>query len=311
MTYLKRIKWVFNPEEYTGIGHTHAQVPTPYILADRIRIFYAGRVSGISNIFSVDISPPPNFEVLSLSGSAVLMPSKNAGTFDDEGVMPSCIIQKEGIEYLFYSGWNSRNTIPYHNSTGIAKYNPSLNQIERIYDGPVMERTYQHPYLAVTPCVWRSADIYECLYISGLGWKKEIGKSYEPIYVVKKAYSDNLLDWQRPTEQHIPSEFALECFSNPTVNYDSNNQELDILFCSRNAFDFRVNSNNSYKIKYAKEKNGKVERLQIEWGGSSASKNELEMQCYPTFFKWGDKQYIVYNGNSFGKTGFGIAEFIK
>ena len=31
-------------------------------------------------------------------------------TFDDEGVMPAQILKN--TYYMFYSGWNSRNTVP-------------------------------------------------------------------------------------------------------------------------------------------------------------------------------------------------------
>jgi hypothetical protein len=34
---------------------------------------------------------------------------------------------------------------------------------------------------------------------------------------------------------------------------------------------------------------------------------DSEMMCYPHIFKCDNKVYLMYNGNAFGKHGFGIA----
>jgi hypothetical protein len=309
MPLLKRIKWVFNPEKFEHLVFTHAQVPTPYVMSDRIRVFISGRVGKISHVFTVDITPPPNCEIISVSKAPIFSPNNNMGTFDDEGVMPSCFVRR-GDDILFlYSGWNSRNTVPYHNSTGIAKYDPVENSITRLYDGPILERNYLHPYLAVTPSVWEADDQYNALYISGLSWLKGEDR-YEPLYVIKKANSKNLLDWDRPAGQYIPSNHDFECFSNPAVKVRDKGK-VDVIFCSRNAFDFRDNPNNSYKMGYAKLNDGIVTRGEIGWGGNSETPMEDVMQCYPAFFLWDGTYYVLYNGNGFGKTGFGIAEYIE
>ncbi|CAM3796377.1 hypothetical protein POPA111323_09695 [Polynucleobacter paneuropaeus] len=307
---LRRIKWVFNPQDHADLGFTHAQVPTPLIMEDRIRVFVSGRVGKISHVFTIDITPPPECRVISISKTPIFSPNHNIGTFDDEGVMPSCFVTRDDGEIQFlYSGWNSRNTIPYHNSTGIAKYLPVENKMERLFDGPILERTYLHPYLAVTPTVWKNKGGFNALYISGLEWIKGEDR-YEPLYVIKKATSKNLLDWDRPIEQFIPSRHNLECFSNPSVRHDTH-EVFDVLFCSRNAFDFRSNPLNSYKIGYASIDGNAVIRGDIQWTGSPASVLENVMQCYPSFIEWGGKTYVIYNGNAFGATGFGLAEFIK
>lgn len=302
---LKRIKWYSPPLEFMNIFYT--QVPTPIVLDDRIRILYAGRINNITHIYSIDLSPPPVLEIISFTDIPIMYPSQEMGTFDDEGVMPSFILKDNGKHYFFYSGWNSRNTIPYHNATGIAEYDPENNSIARLYDGPIMDRTYEHPYLAVTPCVWKDEEIYKALYISGLSWKKHKDR-YEPLYVIKFAKSHNLIDWDRPVEQFIESKYELECFSNPSVKVNENG--LDILFCSRNCFDYRDDPVRGYKLGYASLLNDQVSRKDVEWLGDSLPGADDIMQCYPSFFQWEGKDYIVYNGNGFGSTGFGIAEVL-
>ena len=302
---LKRIKWFSPPLESKNIFYT--QVPTPLVLNDKIRILYAGRVKNITHIYSIDLSPPPKLEVINFSDTPLLYPNKSKGTFDDEGVMPSFLFKENNKHYLFYSGWNSRNSVPYHNATGIAEYHLENNSIVRLYDGPIMDRTYNHPYLAVTPCVWKDKEMYNALYISGLAWKKYKNK-HEPLYVIKFANSHNLIDWERPIEQFIESRYELECFSNPTVKV--NKDGLDILFCSRNCYEYRDDPDRGYKLGYATFVNGKVTRNDVEWLGHSFVDLDDIMQCYPSFLKFENKDYVVYNGNGFGSTGFGIAQIL-
>jgi hypothetical protein len=38
---------------------------------------------------------------------------------------------------------------------------------------------------------------------------------------------------------------------------------------------------------------------------------DSEMMCYPHIFECDGKQFLLYNGNEFGKYGFGIAELQK
>ena len=37
---------------------------------------------------------------------------------------------------------------------------------------------------------------------------------------------------------------------------------------------------------------------------------DSEMQCYPHLFRCDEKVYLLYNGNAFGKAGFGLAEWV-
>jgi len=305
--YLRRVKWHTPPLESQGVVYT--QVATPIVMEDRIRILYAGRINNITHIYSLELSPPPSFDIISFDTKPIFYPNRAMGAFDDEGVMPSCVVKEAEEYYLFYSGWNSRNTIPYHNATGIAKYDIEKNIVIRMSDGPVMDRNYEHPYLAVTPCIWKDKNRYNALYISGLSWKKH-NEKYEPLYVIKFATSENLIDWQRPVEQFIESRYELECFSNPTIKKGID-ESFDILFCSRHCFDYRDSAERGYKIGYAKLQNNQVTRRDVKWVGNMFKGKDDIMQCYPSFFQWDEKDYVVYNGNGFGATGFGIAEVMK
>ena len=305
MIELQRLKWIFDPGE-TAQVFSHAQVPTPLVLKDRIRVFFSGRIKTISHIYSIDIEPPPKFSPILETLKIAMYPNSNIGTFDDEGVMPSCFVINGEEIYHYYSGWNSRNTIPYHNSTGIAIYDEKTGNLNPKFQGPILERNYLHPYLAVTPTVWAEKDRYLALYISGVEWKKGLDR-YEPIYVIKEAYSQDLINWIRPFDQVISSNFEDECFSNPSVHIDLA-KKTHVLFCSRASMDFRKNQKNTYKMGYATKENDGYVRRPLRWSGKEMSSKENEMQAYPHFFEWDGELFTLYNGNGFGLTGFGVAK---
>ena len=94
---------------------------------------------GRSHIFSIDLDKRLRPIVSTLKKR--LGPSSCPGTFDDE-VMPADVVNTSQGAKLLYSGWNSRNTVPYHNSTGLADLDESGN-IVRFGYGPVMERNWK------------------------------------------------------------------------------------------------------------------------------------------------------------------------
>ena len=82
-----------------------------------------------------------------------------------------------------------------------------------------------------------------------------------------------------------------------------------MFFCFREAIGFRTDKNKGYKLGYAysedmvnwiraDEKLG-LNFYQDDW--------DSDMQCYPNAFICEDKLHLLYNGNQFGKFGFGLA----
>ena len=81
-------------------------------------------------------------------------------------------------------------------------------------------------------------------------------------------------------------------------------------YAKRKKSDYRTNIKNSYRIGYAESNDG------IKWirKDSLMKKFDIsndgwdsEMICYPFIFDHKGKRYMLYNGNGYGKTGFGLA----
>ena len=303
---------VFDPKVHAPWVHSHAQVPTAFEMQDWIRVFYAGRnQAGRSFITYVDLDKETPSKIIYVHDRPISELGR-IGTFDDEGMMPSDVVTLNGVSYLYYSGWNRRLTCPYHNATGILKSVDGGHEFRRPFEGPVLDRIPTEPYLAVTPTVIIDDGIWKMWYVSGLSWQEVNGK-FEPVYVIKYAYSDDGINWRRPSEVCIPSKHPLEAFSRPSVVKDGDTYKM--WFCCRDSVDFRGGSG-SYHFGYAESKDGVNwirDDLQATWM-REAQEWDSQMQCYPYVVdvncKGSTRRYLFFNGNGFGSTGFGYAEFV-
>jgi hypothetical protein len=80
-------------------------------------------------------------------------------------------------------------------------------------------------------------------------------------------------------------------------------------FCYRYATDFRANRERAYRLGYAWSRDGRRWTRDDREAGIdvSAAGWDAEMQCYPHVFWCDDQAYLLYNGNAFGRDGFGVA----
>lgn len=286
----------------------YAQTPTPLVLEDRVRVYFASRDErGRSFIRYVDLSnfdptmiiARPTEYMLGAPVPPVLENGK-PGAFDSCGQMPSYAQLRRGDVDLYYSGWLApAGDTPYHNATGLARSLDGGATFRRVHEGPVLDRTPDEPYLAVTPCLAGN----RLWYISGLRWETIAGRP-EPIYVIRHAELYEGTGWDRDGEDVIPQRHAQECFSRPWVVKVSD-REWRMWFCFRNALDYR-NGQGAYRIGYATSVDGREwsrhDEVQLERGGWDST-----MQCYPAVFESKGNLYMLYNGNTFGKHGFGLA----
>jgi hypothetical protein len=82
-----------------------------------------------------------------------------------------------------------------------------------------------------------------------------------------------------------------------------------MFFCFRQSFNFRRNRDRAYRIGHASSsdlvswmRDDNKPHLDVTPGGWDS-----DMVCYPHVFECDGKVYILYNGNEFGRYGFGLA----
>ena len=296
---------IFAPSDHPDWAISHAQVPTPLLYPTKVRVFYADRdATGKSFTTFVDLDRRDLGSII-YHHKVPILPLGAPGTFDDDGVMPSYALRHEGLVYLYYSGWNRGMTVPYRNSVGIAVSEDEGTTFRRLYEGPVLERTPLEPYIAVTPTILKEPGLWRMWYISGTHWVQVDGR-YEPVYVIKYAHSTDGISWVRPNHQCIPQHYPEEAFSHPTVI--KHDEKYLMWYCFRNSRDYRDGSG-AYRIGYAESPDGLAWKRMDDLNGLPVSAEgwDSTMTCYPFVLSFDGKTVMFYNGNGFGRTGFGYA----
>lgn len=287
---------------------THAQVPTVDDIGNgRLRIFFSTRnADNISHIGFLEIDTKNPKQVLYVHDKPVLTPGK-IGTFDDCGIMPSWVVNHKGEKYLYYVGWNVRNTVPYHNSIGLAKSCDGGLTFERYSEGPILDRNYTEPYFGTLGCILLEGSIWRMWYLSCTKWVIFNGKP-EPYYNIKYAESKDGIKWIQEGKVCIDFKNEKECgIARSCVIKEGNIYKM--WYSYRNLENYRTDRMNSYRIGYAESKDGlKWERRDGE-AGIDVSENGWDSQMieYPCVYEYKGTRYMFYNGNGFGRTGFGYA----
>jgi hypothetical protein len=80
-------------------------------------------------------------------------------------------------------------------------------------------------------------------------------------------------------------------------------------FSHRGASGFRSEQSRTYRVGYAESRDGAVWTRMDARAGIDVSRTgwDSEMVAYPFVFDHRGSRYLVYNGNCFGRSGFGYA----
>ncbi|MDD7885173.1 hypothetical protein [Flavivirga sp. 57AJ16] len=301
----KKIKHLFVANKQFDWMYSHGSNPVFMKLEGSInRVFFTCRDAlSRSHIAYVDIDFNNNFEVVNISKEPVLIPGE-LGMFDDSGVVMGCLQNVDKQLFLYYLGWNLKVTVPWLNTIGLAIFNPLTGKFEKAGNAPVMDRSHEDPFSISYPSILFENGIYRMWYGSNLSWGKD---QADMKHVFKYAESNDGIHWKRTNKIVVNLEHENEyALSKPWVIKDKDVYKM--------WYSYRANGRiTTYRIGYAESLNG------IEWrrldskAGINVSDTgwDSEMISYPCVFDFNNKRYMLYNGNEYGKTGFGIAVLNK
>lgn len=296
--------WLYSCDFY---GTGYAQDAFVDILNDKVwRIYYSARTKDVvSYPYYLDVEAGNPKNIISIRKEPLMVPGR-PGTFDDTGITMTSIVRiDEHTKYIYYCGWNRKQTVSYSLSIGICKVTDD-SKYEKLFEGPVMERSVFNPIAVSAPMVIRDKDIFRMWYISFPSWEM-YGEKLEPIYVVKHATSADGIHWQCDNHICIGSSYPGEAIGRPWVIKDEGLYKM--WFSTRGIEDYRSKEGNHYMIGYAESADG------VNWNrmpekcniGLSDSGWDSEMLEYASVIRSNNTYYMIYNGNAFGKTGFGYA----
>lgn len=306
---------IFNINEFAPFAdYEFAQSPQLLVFDDYYRIYFSSRhknlVNGmpISDVLYVDFDPEFK-SIIDYSRSAVL-PKPILGAFDEHGIFPFHPFRKSSNELMaFLSGWSRRTSVPVETSIGIAKSEDEGRTFTRIGPGPIVTSSVKEPFLVGDPYVIEENNLLHMFYIAGVSWKYfESEKSPQRVYKIKKATSSDGINWIKNDVDLIQDRIGSdECQALPTVVKFHN--EYIMGFCFRSAYGFRTDPKLGYKLDFAISKDlSHWERGKNEITISEDKSGwDRDMKCYPNLSLLKGKINLLYNGNNFGKVGFGLA----
>ncbi|MCP2680200.1 hypothetical protein NHF45_11740 [Maricaulaceae bacterium NA33B04] len=282
---------VIEPDASLWWNRTHAMLPTPeHVEGSLWRIYQSGRNDKNQSHVGwalIDLEQPER--VVERSAEPVLTPGP-LGAFDDNGVLPSCIVQDGDETLLYYIGFKPGGTTRMDLYGGLASRQGSSGVFERVNRAPIIERCNVNPYINTAPWVVRDGDEWRMYYVAGTEWVHPD----LPRYNIQIATSQDGRTWQRDGRVAIdfaPGENAL---ARPYVYHDG--KRWVMWFASKGS---------SYRARWAWSDDG------LNWTRDEAGPGlepteggpDSEMLEYFIVLPHKGKRVVLYNGDDYGRGG--------
>ena len=220
------------------------------------------------------------------------------GTFDDRGVTMSSIVSAHGRQYLYYTGWMLGVTVPFYLAAGLAVSDDGGATFQRASRAPLLDRSGVDPFLTASPFVMIDNGLWRMWYVSGSDWSNVEGVPRHR-YHIKYAESKDGVQWTRSglvcLDYASDQEYA---FARPYVRYDGGRYRM-----------WYAVRGQKYRIGYAESADGLAWTRLDDGRGLNASGSgwDSDMVEYPWLFEQDGKEYMLYNGNDYGRSGVGLA----
>lgn len=310
----KKIGRIFNPTEYKLANNCFAFAKSPQALVfdDFVRIYFSAVEKDktekyLSHVLFVDFDK--KFRKIEKISDKTVISLGKLGSFDEHGIFPMNILRDKDRILSYTTGWNRRISVSTDASIGLAYSEDNGLSFKKIGNGPILSASLHEPFLVGDAFVAIFENLYHMWYIYGNKWITDpIDDVPQRVYKIAYAKSSNGISWERDSKQIITDKLnENECQALPTViNF---NNRYHMFFCYRQAAGFRKIKERSYRIGYAFSDDLTTWIRDDENVGIDVSAEgwDSEMLCYPHVFHCDGKIYMLYNGNEFGRFGFGIA----
>jgi hypothetical protein len=291
---------VFSPPGAREWLRSHASLPLGLRLADgRHRVYFASRdAENRSHVGWVELNLERPSDEVAVAPEPALAPG-GLGCFDDFGVYPASIVECDGRLLLFYIGWNPGRRPPlFYASIGLAESDDGGRTFTRVSRAPVMARSDVDPCLVTSPCVRREGSRWRMWYVSGYAWDQAEDR-LRSYYHVKYAESDDGVEWRRDGHVCIDHRRGERNIARPWVLEEDGRYRMW----------YARAGELPYRLGYAESGDGLDWHRLDERIGIDLSETGWDSQAmaYPWVERHGDRYLLLYNGNEYGREGFGLA----
>ena len=299
-----KIGLIFSPSGQYPWMLTHAALPVAIPLGgDIYRVYFSSRdEQNRSHVGYVEFDIRSPKDTLHISNEPVLVPGP-LGHFDDHGVYAASIVGRDQKLSMYYIGWSPGVRAPlFYSSIGLAVSEDGGESFNKISPSPIIARSEFDPCLVTSPCVMIENEIWRMWYVSGIKWE-ESDSSLHSYYHIKYAESKDGVHWERSGLVCIdlrPGEWNI---ARPCVLKEDGIYKMW----------YSYNAGQGYRIGYAESYDGQAWTRRDKEAGIDVSRSGWDSKAlaYPWVFDHEGKKYMLYNGNDFGKEGFGLAVLVR
>ena len=277
---------------------THAANPVPILLeGDVYRVFYSGRdKEKRSSVGSVDIDIVRQ-EII-YEHAAPFFEHGPVDSFYSDGVSIGNFYTVGNTTYLLFMGWQNPAHQHWFGSIGRLILH-SDGHLSLDSDTAFLPMSNVDPISLSYPWVIYSQGQYHMWYGSTVTWD---AGNQEMLHVINYASSEDGHHWTRQGVS-VPYEIGVaQAFSRPSIL-----QEQDGLTMW---FSYRDGTGKPYRIGMAKSQNYQDWVLHLEQVGIDVSATgwDANMIEYPFVLTHKGYKYMFYNGDGYGRSGFGLAK---
>lgn len=295
----RRLGHVFVPDGAIPWMASHATYPTPLVLpGGEVRVFFSPRdATKRSSISSLDLAIRGGSWAIVRRPQAPLLEPGSRGAFDDSGVTVGAVVPYGEQIFVYYVGWCLGTTVPFRNFIGLAFGETFDAPLYRASVAPVIDRSPDNPFSLSYPWVLRTDGKWRMWFGSTLAWGPQGGEMY---HTIKSASSEDGVRWRALPDVAVPLQTATPeyALSRPCVIHEGGRWKM---WYSRKSPDYRLG--------YAESDDGEMWARAddaVELVGPVGAW-ESESTEYTAVFDHAGERYMLYNGNGFGRTGFGLA----
>lgn len=297
----QKIGWLFNPYNFSNKSEkllTHAANPLAIPLEkDIYRVFFSGRdIENRSSIGAVDIDIVKQ-KIICFHKEPFFEYGKE-NSFYSHGVSIGNYFNINDNLYIPFMGWQVPKNQHWLGEIGLLHLNQNF-ELHLNDEKPFLSFNEVDPISLSYPFILKeNSNFFKMWYGSTITW--DAGNN-EMIHTINYAESSDGKKWDRKGVS-VPYEIGkAQAFSKPSVIklYDQYHMW----------FSYRSGTGEKYRIGYAYSDDGIIFHINLEKSGIDISNEgwDSEMIAYPYVFEHNENIYMLYNGNGYGKTGFGLA----
>jgi hypothetical protein len=292
---------VYAPDARMPWASNSALTPTPMLIDDDVIRVYAGFRDdcGVSRIGYVDLAASDPSRVLAVSERPVIDVGR-PGTFDDNGVILGDVLRHGDEIRMYYVGFQLVDKVKFLAFTGLAVSRDEGRTFDRVYEAPVMDRSDEGLYIRAIHTAMFDEGRWKFWYGVGSDWSYIGGTPY-PSYKTRYIESSDGLTFGRDGAlciDFVGDEYRI---GRPRVQKVGDTYRMYYTVGTLRG---------TYLPGYAESPDGIHWTRMDDAVGIAPSTDGWDSRAlsYTAPLTWRDREYLFYNGNDMGRSGFGFAE---